>query len=505
MKQKLIRENPNEKSMIFKFKSKKVKIYDYLKFLKNNNFDGLIKIPKEDYEKINKNLGFFTHFNLENSNHKKGKTYLLAKIIEKGYYKSKEDYKLPVLSLDNVLVCKCIDVKEKLKYSSLKSENFKYSLKNIKNVDDLKLKIIKTYSKSLPNISKEEIISRGISKTDLKIIGEFDGNFEKMSRIDFIDEGSFSSMREGFGDGVVEARKKNKRVVALTADLKFSLKLEKFEKLFKKDFFEFSISEQNMMSSAAGMCLNDKIPFVTSFAVFNPGRNWDQIRSSICYSNHNVKIIGSHAGLTTGEDGATHQALEDIAMLRALPNMVIIVPADYEQTKRAVIEASKYEGPIYIRLSREKTMNIFEESDEFKIGKGIVLDEGNDLTIFANGTTLQFALEARRILKNKYGISSTLINLHTVKPLDKELILKFAKKTKAFITIEEHQKIGGLGSAISEFLSENFPIPVEIIGINDSFGESGDGYELLKKYKISTEEIVRRAKQLLIRKNENKN
>lgn len=313
-----------------------------------------------------------------------------------------------------------------------------------------------------------------------------------------LDLKSKGSTRQGFGKGMLEATRKNKNVVALTCDLKPSVQLEAYEKEFPNNFFEFGISEQNMMSAAAGMCLNNKIPFVTSFAVFNPGRNWDQLRVSVCYSNHNVKVLGSHAGLTTGPDGATHQALEDIAITRVLPNLVVIVPCDEEESRKATLESAKFTGPVYLRVSREKSLNITNEKSEFKIGKANVLDDGKDVTIIACGLTVQFALEAKEILL-KENIDAAVINLHTIKPLDTKTILEYAKKTKRIVTIEEHQKAGGMGSAVCEYLSENFPIPIEIIGVEDTFGESGEGYELLQKYKISTNEIVKRVKKIMKR------
>ncbi len=310
---------------------------------------------------------------------------------------------------------------------------------------------------------------------------------------------TYGTTRNGFGEGLLESANKNKNVVALCADLKDSLKLTKFIEKYPNKFFEMGICEQNMMSAAAGMCLNDKIPFVCSYAAFNPGRNWDQLRVSVCYSNHNVKILGGHAGLTTGPDGATHQALEDIAITRVLPNLTVIIPCDEEETRKATIATAKHKGPVYLRVSREKCLNITDKNSKFEIGKANVLKEGKDVTVIACGLTLQFALEAQEILK-KEKINVSIINLHTIKPLDKNTILKYAKKTKAIVTIEEHQKICGMGSAVSEFLSENYPIPIEIIGVEDSFGESGEGYELLEKYNISTKEIIKRVKKILKRK-----
>ncbi len=313
------------------------------------------------------------------------------------------------------------------------------------------------------------------------------------------DEKSFGSLREGFSKGMLEVGKKNKNVVALTADLKDSLKLTKFIEKYPERFYEFGICEQNMMSAAAGMSIAGKIPFVCSYAAFNPGRNWDQLRVSVCYQNANVKVIGGHAGLTTGPDGATHQALEDIAIARVLPNLTVIVPCDEEEMRKVVVESVKKKGPVYIRSTREKSQNITDKKSKFEIGKANVLVDGYDVCIFACGLVVQFALEAAEILE-KESISVAVVNVHTIKPLDEKIVLKYAKKTGLVVTCEEHQKAGGLGGVVSEFLAENYPVPIEIIGVEDSFGESGEGYELLKKYGISTDEIVKRIRKVLKRK-----
>jgi len=310
---------------------------------------------------------------------------------------------------------------------------------------------------------------------------------------------SKGALRDGFSKGLIEAGKKNKNVVALCADLTGSVKVDEFAKKYPTRFYEFGIAEQNMMSAAAGMTINNKIPFVTSYAAFNPGRNWDQLRVSVCYQNSNVKILGGHAGLTTGPDGATHQALEDIAITRVLPNLKVIVPCDEEEAKKATIAIAKDKNPCYLRLSREKSLNITNKKSSFQIGKANVLDIGEDVTIIACGITVQFAIEAKKILLEEHNINATVINLHTIKPLDEKTILKYAKKTNKIITIEEHQKIGGMGSAVTEFLAQNYPIPVEIIGVEDSFGESGAGYDLLKKYNISVNEIIKRVKKIMKR------
>ena len=320
-----------------------------------------------------------------------------------------------------------------------------------------------------------------------------------VSYYDNLDLNSRGSTRDGFGLGLLDAGEKNKNVVALCADLTGSVRAGAFAKKFPSRYFQMGICEQNMMGAASGMCLNGKIPFVTSFAAFNPGRNWDQLRVSVCYSNRNVKILGGHAGLTTGEDGATHQALEDIAITRVLPNLVVVVPCDEEETRKAVVEIAEYKGPCYLRISREKCLNITKKSDKFKIGVANVLDEGGDVTIIACGLSVQFALRAVSELREE-GISATLINMHTVKPLDEKTVLKYAKKTGAIVICEEHQIKGGLGGAVCEYLSEVYPVPVEFVGVRDSFGESGRGYELMDKYGISTKEIMKAVKKVMKRK-----
>jgi transketolase len=307
------------------------------------------------------------------------------------------------------------------------------------------------------------------------------------------------AIRSGFGEGLVQAAKKYSEVRVLSADLTDSLKLTDFKNTYPKRFFQMGICEQNMMSAAAGMSLIGKIPFVCSYAVFSPGRNWDQLRVSVCYSNHNVKIVGGHAGLTTGSDGATHQALEDIAITRVLPRLKVVVPCDQEEARKATLAVASDLSPCYLRLTREKSLNITTKKSVFEIGFANVLDQGSDVAIFACGIMVQFALEAREILRRD-GISAAVINMHTIKPLDKKTLLKYAKKCGAIVSCEEHQKIGGLGSAISEVLSQEFPTPQEFVGMSDEFGQSGDGYELLDEYGLSTSEIVNAVKKVLGRK-----
>ena len=320
------------------------------------------------------------------------------------------------------------------------------------------------------------------------------------SYITTLDQKKQGAIRAGFGEALVEATKKDNNIRVLSADLTDSLKLTEFKNTYPKKFYQMGICEQNMMSAAAGMAHIGKIPFVCSYAVFSPGRNWDQLRVSVCYSNHNVKIIGGHAGLTTGPDGATHQALEDIAITRVLPNLSVVVPCDEEESRKATIAIAQKEGPCYLRLSREKSLNITNKKSPFKLGEANVLDEGLDVTIIACGIMLQFALRAREQLK-KEGISAAVINMHTIKPLDVKTLLKYAKKTNAIVSCEEHQKIGGLGSAISEVLSQQYPTPLEIIGVENSFGESGSGYELLEAYKLGEKDIINAVKKVIKRKN----
>ena len=304
--------------------------------------------------------------------------------------------------------------------------------------------------------------------------------------------------RSGFGDGLLEVGKINKNVVALCADLTGSLKMDAFEKKFPKRFFQIGIAEANMMGIAAGMTIGGKIPFTGTFANFSTGRVYDQIRQSIAYSAKNVKICASHAGITLGEDGATHQILEDIGLMKMLPGMVVINPCDYNQTKNATIAISKYFGPVYLRFGRPKVPN-FTKDEEFVIGKGIQLSKGLDVSIFATGHLVWEALEASKKL-NEYNISCDVINITTIKPLDNDLILKSVKKTKCAVVAEEHQILGGLGCSIAQLTSQKFPIPINFVGINDSFGESGNPMELMKKYKIDKNSIVSAVKKVIKKK-----
>src|SRR6186997_224138 len=305
--------------------------------------------------------------------------------------------------------------------------------------------------------------------------------------------------RSGFGDGIVEAARKNSNIVALTADLAGSLKLNQFIKEFPERFFQCGIAEANMMGIAAGFTIGGKIPYTTTFANFSTGRVYDQIRQSIAYSGKNVKICASHAGITLGEDGATHQILEDIGLMKMLPGMTVIVPCDYNQTKAATIAIADYEGPVYLRFGRPKWPNFTEEDQTFEIGKAQILSEGADISIFACGHLVWKAIEAGKILEEK-GISVEVINIHTIKPLDEEAILKSIRKTKCAVTVEEHNIIGGLGDAIAQCAAKNFPIPIEYVGTKDTFGESGTPAQLLKKYGLDVPDIVAAAEKVMAKK-----
>ena len=305
--------------------------------------------------------------------------------------------------------------------------------------------------------------------------------------------------RSGFGDGIVEAARKNPNIVALTADLAGSLKLNQFIKEFPERFVQCGISEANMMGVAAGLTIGGKIPFTTTFANFSTGRVYDQIRQSIAYSNKNVKICASHAGLTLGEDGATHQILEDIGMMKMLPGMTVIVPCDYNQTKAATIAVADHEGPVYLRFGRPSWPIFTDPAENFEIGKAQQFSEGSDVTIFACGHLVWKAIEAGKILEEK-GISVELINIHTIKPLDVDAVVRSIKKTKCAVTAEEHNIIGGLGDAIAQTAGAHFPIPIEFVGTKDTFGESGTPNELLKKYGLDTPDIVAAVEKVITRK-----
>jgi transketolase len=305
--------------------------------------------------------------------------------------------------------------------------------------------------------------------------------------------------RSGFGAGLLELGKKNPRVVALCADLTGSLKMDAFQKAFPERFIQVGIAEANMMGLAAGLTIGGKIPFTGTFANFSTGRVYDQIRQSIAYSGKNVKICASHAGLTLGEDGATHQILEDIGLMQMLPHMTVINPCDYNQTKAATLAIADWQGAVYLRFGRPKVPVFMPENEPFIIGKAQVLQEGTAVTIFATGHLVWEALLAHEILAAQ-GISAEVINIHTIKPLDREAVVQSALKTGAVVTAEEHQIRGGLGSIIAQVLAEEKPTPIAFVGVNDTFGESGTPEALMKKYGLDAENIVAKALQVIAKK-----
>ena len=305
--------------------------------------------------------------------------------------------------------------------------------------------------------------------------------------------------RSGFGDGLTELGLKNENIVALCADLTGSLKMNEFKNNHAERFFQVGIAEANMMGIAAGLTIGGKIPFTGTFANFSTGRVYDQIRQSIAYSGKNVKICASHAGITLGEDGATHQILEDIGMMKMLPGMTVINTCDYNQTKAATLAIADHVGPVYLRFGRPKVPVFTDPHQKFEIGKGIKLIEGNDVTIAATGHLVWESIEAAKIL-NQYGISAEVINIHTIKPLDEKIILKSVSKTKCIVSAEEHNYLGGLGESISRVLSKNMPLPQEFVATKDTFGESGTPAQLMKKYGLNSDSIVEKVKKVINRK-----
>ncbi len=305
--------------------------------------------------------------------------------------------------------------------------------------------------------------------------------------------------RSGFGDAMHFLGKNNPNVVALCADLAGSLKLDTFIRDFPERYIQCGIAEANMMGIAAGLTIGGKIPFATTFANFATGRVYDQIRQSIAYSGKNVKIAASHAGLTLGEDGATHQILEDIGLMQMLPGMTVINPCDYNQTYAATIAAAEYQGPVYLRFGRPKWQIFIPNNQPFEIGKALMLNEGTDVTIFATGHLVWKSIEAAKALQAS-GVSVELVNIHTIKPLDKEAILKSVAKTKCAVVAEEHNIIGGLGSSIATLLAKELPVPMEFVAVNDSFGESGTPDELLQKYGLDSANVIEAAKKVIAKK-----
>lgn len=305
--------------------------------------------------------------------------------------------------------------------------------------------------------------------------------------------------RDGFGVGVIEAGRKNRNIVVMDADVGSSTRSKEFMKEFPDRFLEMGIAESNMIGVAAGMATCGKVPFASTFAVFASSRVADQLRNSVAYPKLNVKVVATHAGITVGPDGATHQSIEDIAILRAIPNFTVIVPADYYEAKAAVMAAAEYEGPVYLRLTRGPVPFIFDENYTFEWGKVVPIRDGNDVTIFATGVMVDQALKAAQILEGE-GVSVQVVNVHTIKPLDVEGVVRAAQKTGAVVTAEEHSIFGGLGSAIAEVLGEHAPMPMQRVGVKDTFGESGEPDELMEKYGLVDVNVAEAVRQVLKRK-----
>ncbi len=312
------------------------------------------------------------------------------------------------------------------------------------------------------------------------------------------------AIRDGFGEGLIEAGEKNKNIVVLCADLKESTRVEEFSVKFPERFFELGVAEQNMASVAAGLATMGKIPFMASYAVFSPGRNWEMIRTTICYNNTNVKIIGAHAGLNVGPDGGSHQMLEDIALVRVLPKMTVIVPCDAVEAQKATLAVANLVGPAYLRLAREKSPIITTGESSFEIGRAEVLidDEKPEVTIIACGLMVYRALLAAHKLEQE-GIKVSVVNNHTIKPLDEVTLTEAVKRTGAVVTAEEHQIAGGLGSTIAEFLAQTNPVPIEFVGVVDRIGQSGSSAELLEHYSLGVDDLIEAVKKVIKRKSEN--
>jgi transketolase len=306
--------------------------------------------------------------------------------------------------------------------------------------------------------------------------------------------------RHGYGDALVTLGERNPNIVVLCADLTESTRAHLFQKKFPERFIQCGIAEQNMMGIGAGLALSGKIPFLSSYATFSPGRSWDQLRVSVCYTNANVKIVGAHSGVSVGPDGATHQALEDIAITRALPNLTIVVPCDAIETRKATIAFAEFVGPCYIRFTREKSPLITTEETPFQIGKSLVLREGKDVTIAACGPLVYEALIAAQTLSKRHKIEAEVINCHTIKPFDTKTLVASVQKTRACVTVEEHQITGGLFGVVSETLARERPTPIEPIGMPNCFGESGQPSELLEKYGMTAKDIIKAAKKAILRK-----
>ena len=313
------------------------------------------------------------------------------------------------------------------------------------------------------------------------------------------DKKNWRGTREGFGEGLVILGERNPKVVVLCADLTKSTRANLFRERFPDRFFEFGVAEQNMMGVAAGLSLAGYIPYVCTYGVFSAGRCWEQLRTSVCYNNCNVKIEGAHSGLLVGPDGATHQATEDIAATRVIPNLKVVVPADSIEAKKTTIAAADIPGPVYIRVGREPTPIVTNEDSPFIFGKADIIREGKDVAVIACGVEVSEALLAAKEME-KEGIDACVVNLHTIKPIDEEAIINIARKTGAIVTAEEHQVFAGLGGAVAEVLSKNYPVPIEMVGIRDKFGESGQPYELLEEFGLTSSGIMRAVRKVLERK-----
>lgn len=306
-------------------------------------------------------------------------------------------------------------------------------------------------------------------------------------------------MRDGYGEALLELCETNPKVMVLDADVAKSTRTVWVRDKHPKKFLDMGISEQDMVGTAAGLSLGGMIPFASTYGVFLAGRAWDQIRTTVCYNNLNVKLAGAHAGISVGPDGATHQSLEDIALMRVLPNMTVIVPCDAEETRKATLAAAKTEGPCFIRFGREAVPVVTDKDTPFEIGKARMLQDGTDVTIIACGAMVYEALEAAKMLEED-GVSARVINLHTIKPMDEEAVIKAAKETGCIVTAEEHQMYGGMGSAVAECLVKNIPVPAEHVAVRDSFGESGEPYELMDKYGLNRNEIIKQVSKVMLRK-----
>jgi len=313
------------------------------------------------------------------------------------------------------------------------------------------------------------------------------------------DKSTWKATRDGYGKGLVKLGEETKNTVVLSADLTESTRANWFRDEFPERFFSFGVAEQDMMSTAAGFALSQKVPFCCTFGVFATGRAWEQIRVSAAYMNLNINIGGTHGGILTGEDGATHQALEEIALMRILPNMSVVVPSDSKEAEEATVASYSIDSPVYLRLGREKLPIVSNTKEKFVLGKSVQLKEGKDLTVIACGVMVYLCLEAAEILE-KEGISVRVVNMHTIKPIDKEAILRAAKDTKAILTAEEHLLAGGLGSAVAEVVVKEAPVPIEMVGVDDRFGESGKPWELMEYFNLMPDDIVAACKRLLNRK-----